>query len=280
MSNLIEIEGRYFKECNVVMLPTKDRSEILITNNKLLYKGNRMENSDINQHLYIISDDEIKEGDWCLTPIEEGVQYVIKAKGSNYNKLCKKIIATTDKSLELYTTKGKGVLVTNLPQPSQSFIKAFVKAGGIDKVLVEYEKDIPFGNKYVNLSNIKNSAVITSNLNFEGIKKDFAPKYVRCFKTNKTYSTHYRQDLYPGYYDLMEVKDIFGKIKTDSHNTITIKEVKEKMYSKTELISKIREALTTEDLLDKDERWMGNHLDCVFYNINESNLCNWIKENL
>ena len=127
-----------------------------------------------NGHLYVLSDDEIKEGDWFLYYNKynqiEGVANFIKEEGENntlvekYSKTtgfskfyigilgCKKhkIIATTDSSLRtikcecLATTfEGCSQCIEILPQPSQQFIKKFVeeynKSNVITDVLVEYE---------------------------------------------------------------------------------------------------------------------------------------------
>ena len=66
MGTLIEKEGVHFKECNVVMLPTEDKSQILLhKENRNLYYANIpvIESMllDNPQHLYITSDDEIEE---------------------------------------------------------------------------------------------------------------------------------------------------------------------------------------------------------------------------
>ena len=86
-------------------------------------------------NLYIISDDEIKEGDWVVYKNKMIYQNSYGEIGSVIGdedfirKYCKKIIATTDESL-------------NLPQPSDSFIKKYVegynKGNVITDVLVEY----------------------------------------------------------------------------------------------------------------------------------------------
>jgi len=58
------------------------------------------------QHIYLVSDDEIKEGDWCIkeTPIFTE-KFIVQAKGcgdvNSTTALWKKIIASTDKSLNL-----------------------------------------------------------------------------------------------------------------------------------------------------------------------------------
>ena len=58
----------------------------------------------INQNIYITSDEEIKEGEWCMvTPFGvDKFAKVIRFKKENgtlYNSECKKIILTTDQDL-------------------------------------------------------------------------------------------------------------------------------------------------------------------------------------
>ena len=116
-----------------------------------------------HQHLYITSDDEIKEGDWYF----DGTDFIHKKSKHNNtlvdgNKQAKKIIATTDTSLLIdtyinqgdtvkgdliikrgsdYTTELRGKI--NLPQPSQQFIQKYIeeynKGNIITEVMVEYE---------------------------------------------------------------------------------------------------------------------------------------------
>jgi hypothetical protein len=88
------------------------------------------------KHLYILSDEEIKGGDWILDSANK-LRKVLKISEDNRLCLselfaitvlassCKKIIASTDPSL-------------NLPRPSDSFIKKYCELGGIDEVMVEY----------------------------------------------------------------------------------------------------------------------------------------------
>ena len=85
------------------------------------------------QHLYIISDDEIKENNTHFYNPHSG-QLHISGNHTDYIAInkngCKKIIATTDVSL-------------GLPQPSQQFIQKFIeeynKGNVITEVMVEYE---------------------------------------------------------------------------------------------------------------------------------------------
>ncbi len=94
----------------------------------------------IPQHLYFISDDDIKEGDWILWNHK-----IVQAIDTVYWD-AKKIIATTNKSLVL---EGKGpsgdiAWKHSLPQPSKSFLEVFTKEYNRDKqikeVMVEYNE--------------------------------------------------------------------------------------------------------------------------------------------
>lgn len=129
-----------FRKGQVIMLPTDDITLFYKWGNNLYY--NCLEKSHVNtqadsQHLYIISDDEIKENDWCLN-LENNHYFQatytdinnIYAKNVAYRiKGIKKIILSTDKFL-------------NLPQPSQQFVGKYIeeynKSNVIKDVLVEY----------------------------------------------------------------------------------------------------------------------------------------------
>lgn len=149
------------KRAKVVMLPTEKASNVWLNkfSNQLHLDGEFKENHKdaINQHLYIISDEEIKEGDWFVGFADGSIKpfvnqadkstveinnWQLNKKGHSSNK---KIIATTDKSLtEKIEALGTGsTYVFNLPQSSQSFIKKFVeeynKGNVITDVMVEYE---------------------------------------------------------------------------------------------------------------------------------------------
>lgn len=109
------------EKCKVVMIKTLDGAEFdcpfikcIGFDNKLNLLGKSFWNNETwqGQNLYIVSDEKFNEGDWILAD-----NNVIKLnKGDNYNMLyhCKKIVASTDKSL-------------NLPEPSPEFIKKFVE---------------------------------------------------------------------------------------------------------------------------------------------------------
>lgn len=135
------------KNIQVVMLATKEKAEIqLAIDNTLRFTSNH---TWIYQHLYFLSDEEMKEGDWVINEVD----YLNKrgkiiqlnkeeVQSANHNKdVFKKIIATTDSSLEYSFGKTASF---ELPHPSQEFLEVFVKeynkGNQIKEVLVEYEE--------------------------------------------------------------------------------------------------------------------------------------------
>lgn len=164
---LIMKDGKPHKIAQVVMLPTeKDipcKNSIIksnITNKLNIFDpyGIGFLNKDKNQvmqHLYILSSEEIKEGDWymychfgewIISNSRETLKNKINTlENLNKDDYFKKIIATTDSEVKIHvgTCFSMEELFKPLPRPSDDFIKAFVKAQGkITKVLVEYEADV------------------------------------------------------------------------------------------------------------------------------------------
>lgn len=138
-----------YKKCNVVMLPTKkamwpnciwlgriSKQLHLDQSYKNMIKD-PVDDSMLPQHLYIISDDEIKDGDWCY---DEYNKVIFKNNSKGTPGASKKIIATTDR-LNKYSTG-----MVQLPQLSQSFIEEYVeeynKGNIITDVLVEHDENI------------------------------------------------------------------------------------------------------------------------------------------
>lgn len=183
-----------YKRAKVIILPTEKASsdnQLFIINNKLtlgtLVKGIKSEKNFVAQELYIISDDEIKLGDWFLTDdrnrnngdpiwilckctkVQNGWIYSDELFGVGLNPdWSKKIIATTDTSLKIDTIGGKvndgsilyiqnDFLKDSLPQPSEQFILKFIeeynKGNVITDVLVEYENNRTNNPQYPYKSN-------------------------------------------------------------------------------------------------------------------------------
>lgn len=88
------------------------------------------------QHLYLVSDMEIKEGDWCYHRSHEPYTVGKASKQTIMHWGCKKIEATTDKSL-------------GLPLIPQSFIEEYVqKQRNIGKVYISFEESYQIPDCY------------------------------------------------------------------------------------------------------------------------------------
>jgi len=117
---------------NIHVLPT-DKPSILI---KDIWKNtfSLVENFNTNhtdfkaQNIYITSDEEIKEGDWCIL-FKDKKDYIFKALSVDNYSNCKKIILTTDQDLI-----KDGVQVID-----DEFLEWFVKNLSCEKV--EYDKN-------------------------------------------------------------------------------------------------------------------------------------------
>lgn len=145
-----------WNNCKVILLASKEKSrkdDLVIVLNRLGIHISNVEPSFHNkQHLYIISEDEIKEGNWQVNMYTKLVSQAteLSINGGEEGKY-KKIIATTDKSLLIRKDKGlfKVGEYNSLPQISQQFIEQYIteynKGNIISHVLVEYEEQIPEG---------------------------------------------------------------------------------------------------------------------------------------
>lgn len=240
-NSLIHIGDKAYKECDVVMLPTKERTNILKNIDKALLYVPTIESINNSrcewQHLYILSDEEIKEGDIIKTPtsiarvktinyedgnklrslITEDIIIISLRYGqkegvletTNYRAIdCKKIIATTDKSLKIKSeVNGVIKMITleeELPRPSNEFLQAYVKAQGkIDKMLVEYETTLVIHPK-----------------------KPEGDRWVASFG------------------EAMAI--LYERLKVAPDNTITIKPTEEKTYSREEVINLVRLAMQSK----------------------------------
>ena len=128
----------------VIMLPTDDKTILCLEGNKLtLERCIAVGCQHKFQHLYILSDEKIEEGDWYYHPF---LKRIVKASHViDYREHRTKIIASTDESLR-FNPNVPNFLLGNesLPQPSQEFIEAYVKAynegNSITEFMVEYEE--------------------------------------------------------------------------------------------------------------------------------------------
>lgn len=177
-----------FKRKQVVMLPTNQKAiignfEIFSYDETSIIEGkdyfgkiscgivtNIPTVKQTKQHLYILSDEEIKEGDWCCNRIFSTVFQTDKNTDFEYiNKTdnVSKIIATTDKSLEI-VSEGINPVYEPLPQIPQSFIEYFIseheEGNIITEVMVKYEVKSNAGlghNEWVYLQHIEGERYIS-----------------------------------------------------------------------------------------------------------------------
>ena len=172
----------------------------------------------IPQHLYIISDDEIKENDYCLN-LETNTVFKMHKHGLPTSNRNKKIIATTDTSLinrrQMTFMDEATEWIYDLPQPSQQFIEKFIeeynKGNVITNVLVEYEQD--YANRNCSTCNLGTDG--TCELNLEK----------KCCSSTNNVTKH--GDYWISCLDGEEDSEIY-KIKVNPKDTtITIKKLKD-----------------------------------------------------
>lgn len=111
-------------KCKIILLPTINKSILDLT-----YKLFLIEKDDCynGQHLYIISDDDIKEGDYILS--NKNSIFKIEKDCEYDTDFYKKIISTTDDSL-------------NLPIIKNSYIEYYVEQYNKDNILTEVEVEV------------------------------------------------------------------------------------------------------------------------------------------
>jgi hypothetical protein len=249
----------------------------------------------IPQHLYITVPQEVEpilDGEWYAEAIMGSYMihqmtaksligwYKTKDRTDNFKRRCLKIIATTDKKLttrecdwveadvqghmECLTCgdwiedghalkcKRETKLVAKIPQ---SFIKEYCDKGGIDKVMVEYERDY------------ENRTCESCNLFDEVCELKLEKK---CCTATKDIENH--GDYWISRMDEEEDSEIY-KLKLNSDNTINISLIEEKMYSREEVEELCRDAyLTGHD--DGQNTVSGPIME------DSCSAEEWIKENL
>jgi hypothetical protein len=149
------------KKHQIVMFPTNQKANIIkgIDINYLTLVENWSGKGN-PQHLYILSDEEIKVGDWCLLDQNVGASTGYDIQKCDFADIkngwygfgimktgrCQKIIATTDKLRLIIKDEFGGIEAQHLPQPSQQFIEKYIESYNkgeiITDVLVEYELQI------------------------------------------------------------------------------------------------------------------------------------------
>ena len=127
------------KGLQLVMLPTENESKLSLDFYGRLFLGAYPKGTPLNQYLYLLSDEEIKEWDNYLDDCNDIRKAVTSVKEYWSNRSSyKKIIASTDPSL-------------NLPQFPNAFIEEYVKRYNSKKSLeveVEYMSNFISSNKW------------------------------------------------------------------------------------------------------------------------------------
>jgi len=113
---------------NIHILPTDKPSRLISDGDELmfLYEVNYdIHNWGINRHIYITSDEEIKEGDWYLDTFNtQRIKANQFSDHKHYGNACKKIILTTDPDLIQY----------NVQAIDDKFLEWFVKNPSCEEV--------------------------------------------------------------------------------------------------------------------------------------------------
>lgn len=170
-----------YKKHQVIMLPTEKESKLVLLKDdnidhlQLYLTVRRVPHSNgfSQQHLYILSSEPIKEGDYITDDYMNVCKHVdLSGMGLGHSLNFKKVIATTDSTL-------------GLPLISEEFIKTFIKAYNeqkpITSVMVEwssnsdgwYDKD-----KEIWCSNPVDLQVINNFINIKYQKDTFSREEV------------------------------------------------------------------------------------------------------
>jgi len=144
-----------FKECKIVMLPVDKNGALTLSNNNLLGTHYPQVHDKFGrnkpQHLYILSNEAIKEGDWYYNTIHNKLFQSIHKDQYFENEF--KVIATTDTSIKIECDackRSKNIpnsiytcSCQSIPYIPQSFIEKYIseynKGNKIENVMVEYE---------------------------------------------------------------------------------------------------------------------------------------------
>ena len=264
----LKTNNNMFKKCKVVMLPTNEKAhygDIILTPTypRTLIIFQHQNCTQVAQHFYITSDEEIKVGDWIYgNAFNDELKQVLSKEDEIWfknNKHCwNKIIATTDKSITIpgYNSFDEDDIVNcYLPQPSQQFIEKYIeeynKGNIIIDVLVEYEQD--YTNR--NCSTCSLGTDGTCELNLEK----------KCCSSTNNATKH--GDYWISCLDGEEDSEIYKIKVTPKDSTITIKKLKDS-WNREEVIEQMWSAYKAANTIFEDESALR-----VEFN-------NWIDQNL
>lgn len=177
-----------WKDVKCIMLPTKEKSDICLSNGNHLQYLNDNSSKNINNHfegvyqnLYIISlDEEIKEGEWYLTTnFHSGNLEIVMKSNTSFSKdevgnFRFKILAATDRNLKVKEYQiAKYVTAEYLSQITQQFVEKWIaeynRGNVLEDLQVEYEDKLHYENTIYKSSN-KQTLKISKD-NFLSIRK-------------------------------------------------------------------------------------------------------------
>ena len=128
---------------NIHTLPTDKLSRLYLEDEVFILSEYDYPNVDYaqNQHLYITSDEGIKDGDWSLDIDNEIVKYDENKYNMLFHNICKKIILTTDQDL----------IKDGVQTIDDEFLEWFIKNPSCEKVEVKNYKwsDYPLDYKII-----------------------------------------------------------------------------------------------------------------------------------
>ena len=191
-----------YKNCNVVMRSTNEKASniVKILKDTISYTTTENISGGTYQHLYITSDEEVKEGDYtiycsiwlCKILKHYGDQVLVVKVHDNTQTIVlisrhKKIIATTDTSLisineqyfDVNKSRKSAILEQKtLPQPPQQFMQKYIEEYNKGNVItrVEIEYNPPYLNPEYNKESLKINS--DSTINIKPIKDSWSREEV------------------------------------------------------------------------------------------------------
>ena len=157
------------KKKNIHVLPTDKPSRLTKNNLGKFIKLNGLQHQEVNenQHIYITSDEEIKEGDWFYDGDGELCKYtsdyVVNPNGWNDNK---KIILTTDQDL----------IKDGVQKIADDFLEWFIKNPNCEKVEIRKEMYMPQSNGKISDGKITHEISLDPSQNTLPYYKIIIPK--------------------------------------------------------------------------------------------------------
>ena len=234
------------KKKNIHVLPTDKPSRLTKNNLGKFIKLNGLQHQEVNenQHIYITSDEEIKEGDWFYDGDGELCKYtsdyVVNPNGWNDNK---KIILTTDQDL----------IKDGVQKIADDFLEWFIKNPNCEKVEIRKEMYMPQSNGKISDGKITHEISLDPSQNTLPYYKIIIPKESKQKTLEKLAKEYYPDEL--------KMMEMMERIAFKRGYT----ECKERMYSEAiEFAEWIR--IKDFQTASKDN-WIG--LDMKYYTTEE-----------